>query len=35
MQMPMLNPRLPDLLLGLVIGLTLALGYHWLAWAFH
>lgn len=33
MYMPTFNPRLPDLLLGLVIGLSLALTYHWLAWA--
>jgi hypothetical protein len=27
---PTFNPRLPDLLLGLTIGLTLALTWHWL-----
>ena len=31
---PFLNPRLPDLLLGMIIGLAIALGFHWLAWAF-
>lgn len=27
------NPRLPDLVLGLAIGLSLALAWHWVAWA--
>ncbi len=29
---PILNPRLPDLLLGMVIGLGIALVCHWIAW---
>ena len=35
MQVPMLNPRLPDLFFGLIIGLTLALTWHWVAWTIH
>ena len=31
---PFLNPRLPDFVLGLTIGLSLALACHWAAWAF-
>ena len=30
---PILNPRLPDLLLGMIIGLGIALAFHWIAWA--
>ena len=30
---PIFNPRLPDLLLGMVIGLGIALACHWIAWA--
>ena len=30
---PVLNPRLPDLILGLLIGLSLALVYHGVVWA--
>jgi len=26
------NPRLPDLMLGLAIGLSIALAWHWVAW---
>ena len=33
--LPTFNPRLPDLLLGLMIGLTLALSWHWVAWTIH
>ena len=29
---PTFNPRLPDVLLGLMIGLTLALTWHWVVW---
>ena len=32
---PIFNPRCADLILGLVIGLSLALTWHWIAWAFH
>ena len=30
---PVFDPRLPDLLLGMIIGLSLALTWHWVAWA--
>ena len=32
---PVFNPRMPDLILGLMIGLTLALTWHWVAWTIH
>lgn len=32
---PILNPRLPDLMVGMFIGLVLALAWHWAAYAFH
>jgi hypothetical protein len=32
---PFLNPRVPDFVLGLAIGLSLALAWHWVAWAVH
>lgn len=32
---PFLNPRSADMMLGLAIGLTLALAYHWVAWVIH
>jgi len=30
-----LNPRAADLVLGLAIGLSLALAWHWVAWTIH
>jgi hypothetical protein len=30
-----LDPRAPDFVLGLAIGLSLALAWHWVAWAIH
>jgi len=30
---PFFNPRASDLVLGLAIGLSLALAWHWVAWA--
>ena len=32
---PFLNPRAADLVLGLAIGLSLALVWHWVSWAAH
>jgi len=32
---PFFHPRFPDLLLGLVIGLSLSLAWHWVTWAIH
>ena len=29
------DPRVHDLVLGLVIGLSLALAWHWVAWTIH
>ena len=29
---PFLHPRVPDFVLGLTIGLSLALAWHWVAW---
>jgi hypothetical protein len=29
---PVFDPRTSDVLLGLAIGLTLALGWHWMTW---
>ncbi|MBI3011603.1 MAG: hypothetical protein HYY58_03835 [Candidatus Omnitrophica bacterium] len=29
---PFLNPRASELVLGLAIGLSLALAWHWIAW---
>jgi len=29
---PTFDPRVPDLILGLMIGLTLALVWHWVGW---
>ena len=29
---PLFNPRLPNLVLGLAIGFSLALAWHWVAW---
>jgi len=29
------HPGLPDLVLGLVIGLSLALTWHWMSWSLH
>jgi len=34
-QMPVFNPRFHDLLLGLVIGLSMALTWHWIVWTVH
>ncbi len=34
-QIPIFNPRLPDLLLGFSIGLTIALAWHWVVWTVH
>ena len=31
---PFLHPRVPNFVLGLTIGLTLALAWHWAAWTF-
>jgi len=30
--LPFLNPRAADLVLGLAIGLSLALAWHWVTW---
>jgi hypothetical protein len=32
---PFLHPRVPNFVLGLAIGLSVALVYHWAAWAIH
>ena len=32
---PMFDPRSTDVILGLVIGLSLALAWHWVAWVIH
>lgn len=32
---PFFNPRTPDLVLGLAIGLSLALVIHWVSWTVH
>ncbi|MBI3996279.1 MAG: hypothetical protein HY352_01345 [Candidatus Omnitrophica bacterium] len=32
---PFLHPRMPNFVLGLAIGLSLALVWHWVAWALH
>ena len=29
---PFYHPRLPNLVLGMAIGLSLTLAWHWLAW---
>lgn len=29
---PVFDPRLPNLMLGMAIGLSVALACHWLAW---
>lgn len=34
-QVPIFNPRVPDLLLGLMIGLVLALGWRWVQWTIY
>lgn len=32
---PSFHPRLPELMLGMAIGLSLALAWHWVAWTIH
>ena len=32
---PFLDPRAPNFVLGLVIGLSIALAWHWVAWTVH
>ncbi len=32
---PFFDPRAPDLVLGLAIGLSLALALHWVSWTIH
>lgn len=35
MYIPFFDPRLPDVVLGLMIGLGIALAWHWVVWAVH
>jgi len=35
MYIPYFNPRLPDVVLGLMIGLGIALAWHWVVWVVH
>ena len=32
---PVFDPRMTDLVLGLVIGLSFALAWHWVTWTIH
>ena len=32
---PVFDPRMTDLVLGLAIGLSFALAWHWVAWTIH
>ena len=32
---PFFDPRATNVMLGLAIGLSLALAWHWVAWTFH
>jgi hypothetical protein len=32
---PIFDQRFTDLVLGVVIGLSLALAWHWVSWTFH